>query len=301
MHSSPTNILALPSRIGFIGAGRLATTLAIAWTRAGISVVGAASRSYSSACSLVEQCEHPGIRAFESAQALADSCHILFITVPDDQIATVVADIRWYPGQSVVHCSGATEIAVLAPAEKAGAAIAGFHPLQIFSNPAVTLQHLAGSSVAIEASGKLEAELTQLAAMSGLRPLHLPSGTRSAYHAACNLAASCLLGVIKEAVDIWEHCGLPRDEAISALMPLSMGTLATSREVGLDKALSGPVSRGDINVIRAHLDAIRSSTGNTHLYIELLERMIDLALHAERIDHNQAIELTSLIETARLS
>lgn len=298
MHPSRTDISALPSRIGFIGAGRLATTLAIAWTRAGVLVVGAASRSYSSACSLVEQCEHPEIRAFESAQALADSCHMLFITVPDDQIATVVADIRWHPGQSVVHCSGATQVGVLAPAENAGAAIAGFHPLQLFSNPTVALQHLAGSSVAIEASGKLDAELTQLAAVSGLRPLRLPPGARVAYHAAGNLAASCLLGVIKEAVDIWEHCGLPRDEALSALMPLSMGTLASAREAGLDKALSGPVSRGDINVIRAHLDAIRASTGNTRLYEELLERLVGLALRAGRIGHDQAREFTSLIDTA---
>lgn len=297
MHSTPAENTSILPSIGFIGAGRLATTLAMAWVQSGVPVAGAASRTYASAQALVKRCGRPRISIFDDAQSLANTCDMVFITVPDDHIGAVAAEIRWRAGQSVIHCSGATPVSILAPAAGAGAVIGGFHPLQLFSNPDVALQHLAGSSVTIEANGKLDVELHQLAAISGMRPLRLPPGARVAYHVAGNLAASCLLAVLKEAVDIWEQCGLPRDEALVALMPLSMGTLASAREVGLEQALSGPVSRGDTNVIHAHLDAVRTSTGNPQLYVELLERLLDLALMAKRIDHEKAQQLTELIET----
>lgn len=298
MHPIPLDNSTSNLRIGFIGAGRLATTLAMSWTHTGI-LVGVASRSVRSANALVARCRTSGIRVFDDPQALANACNMVFITVPDDAIGTVVEEIQWQSGQSVVHCSGATQIAILEPATRAGAAIGGFHPLQLFSNPDVALRHLSGSCVAIEASGKLDIELNRLAEISGMKPLRLPPGARVAYHIAGNLAASCILAVLREAEDIWEHCGLPREEALSALIPLSEGTIAAARQVGLEKALSGPVSRGDINVIRAHMDTIQSCTGDTRLYSELLKRLLTVALHAKRIDNTEAQQITDLIDTNR--
>ena len=55
-----------------------------------------------------------------SPQSLADSVDLVLLTVPDDAIASTCAALDWRAGQAVVHCSGATELLVLAPAASGG-------------------------------------------------------------------------------------------------------------------------------------------------------------------------------------
>ena len=117
--------------ISFIGAGRLGTTLAIAWHRAGMPVTMIASRNPESARKAAAGLE--GCAAVTPEQAvLAD---LVFLTVPDDDIGPLAASLPWRKGQYVVHCSGATEVSVLDAAAQAGAITGGYHPMQIFSDP----------------------------------------------------------------------------------------------------------------------------------------------------------------------
>lgn len=263
-------------RIGFVGAGRVARTLAQAWAEAGQRIIGVASRRLSSAESLAARIE--GCVAFESAQQLADHADLVFVTVADDAIESVTASVRWRAGQGVVHCSGATEVGALAAAARAGARIGGFHPLQIFSDPEGARHHLRGSYVAIEAEPPLAEHLEHLADSLGLNPLSLPPGVRVRYHVAANYAASFLLGSLREAEDWWQACGLPRDQALAALMPLAQGTLAAARRQGVAGALAGPYARGDLGVVRKHLAEVdRRGADAAEFYRVIASRMLALA------------------------
>jgi predicted short-subunit dehydrogenase-like oxidoreductase (DUF2520 family) len=53
-----------------------------------------------------------------------------------------------------------------------------------------------------------------------------------------------------------EQTGLG-EGALAALLPLLRGTVANLARVGLPGALTGPISRGDVATLRAHLDALR--------------------------------------------
>src|SRR5262245_20547853 len=114
-------------RLGFVGAGRVGRGLSLAFSRCGYVVTGV-GRSLD----LVEQSD------------------IVFLAVPDDVIAEVVGQVRWRPGVAAVHCSGAAELSVLAPAARSGAAVGGFHPLQMFSDPEVAARGLSRCAIAIE-------------------------------------------------------------------------------------------------------------------------------------------------------
>ncbi|WP_428504865.1 DUF2520 domain-containing protein [Roseateles sp.] len=281
-------------RIAFIGAGRLARTLAPAWSAAGQRVVAVASRQLSAAQDLTLQL--PGCKALspEAAVAAAD---LVLLTVSDDAIAPLAAALPWRAGQAVVHCSGATERAALAPAEQAGAAVGGFHPLQIFSDPARAARLLAGSTVGIEAADAgLSKRLQELAAALGMTPMPLRPGTRAAYHAAANLAASSLLAVLAEAQQVWAAIGLPAEAALSALLPLARGTLDAAEARGLAGALSGPVARGDAGVLAAHLQAL-DGLGADHgaFYRALLSRQLDLAAEAGRQPEAVLAQLRTLL------
>lgn len=279
--------------IAFIGAGRLGATLALALAQRGRAVTAVASRSRASAQRVAAAI--PGCRAVDAAEAA--TADLVFLTVPDDEIGPLASRLAWRSGQSVVHCSGATEVAVLEPAARRGALIGGFHPLQIFADPAQAIELLAGSSVAIEGPPALEAQLRTIAERLGMRALMLPPGARALYHGGASFAASFLLSMLQEAVDAWRCFGVDEAQALQALLPLAHGTLAAAGRKGLAGALAGPVSRGDVGVLQRHLQAFES-LGAEHaaFYRELTARQLRLARASGRLGEAQLAALQTLAE-----
>ena len=259
----------------------------------GETIVAVASRNQEAAGALALRI--PGCQVMTQEQAL-QAADLVFLTVSDDAIEPMARALPWRSGQAVVHCSGATELTALAAAGSRGAAVGGFHPLQIFSDPENAAQLLAGSAVAIEAELPLREELLRLAALLGMQPLQLPPGTRAAYHAAASFSASFILSLLDEAVQIWAGIGLPQQQALQAMLPLARGTLQAAEKRGLAGALSGPVSRGDVGVVAGHLQAL-DSLGAEHgaFYRELSRRQLQLARASGRLDEQALQRLEALL------
>ena len=284
----------MSSRIAFIGAGRLAQCLAPALAEQGESIVAVASRDPDSARRLAAQL--PGSHALTPAQCVAQA-DLVFISTPDDAIATLTASLPWRVGQAAVHCSGATGLEALAAAREAGAMVGGFHPLQIFSDPRSARERLAGSLVAIETPDEgLRTQLLRLAGRLGLHPLAISGGQRAAYHAAANVAASGLLAVLSEACGLFEDLGLGPGEALAALMPLARGALDAASQRGLPEAIAGPVARGDARVLAAHLNVMAARGEDTlQLYRWLSRRQLDLLAGSGRPDSAGREALAALL------
>ena len=283
----------MTTSIAFIGAGRVANTLGRAFARHGIAVSAIASRNPDSAarlCRLVD-----GSRAVsldEAAQA-----DLVFVTVPDDDIAAVCDALTWRRDQQVVHCSGATEVSALAHAQRQGALVGGFHPLQIFSDPDRAIDLLAGATVAIEGPLPLDEALRAIAVTLGMKPLRLPEGARAAYHGGAGFAASFVVSMIEEAVAMWSTFGITERDALSALLPLARGTIEAVAGRGVAGAVSGPISRGDVGVVVRHLAAF-DAEGADHgrLYRELARRQVKLAVIDGRLDADRAKRVSDAID-----
>lgn len=278
--------------IAFIGAGKLGSALAQALSQRGVAVGQVASRSSASAQHLAARI--PGCQAVDAA--IAAQADLVFLTVSDDAIGPLAAQLPWRAGQAVVHCSGATEVSVLQPAADAGAEVGGFHPLQIFSDPQRAIELLAGSSVAIEGPPALEAQLRQLAHTLGMHPLRLPPGARALYHGSASYAASFLLSMLNEAVTVWRSFGIDEAQALQALLPMARGTLDAAASKGLSAAVAGPVSRGDAGVIARHLAAF-TALGPEHaeLYCEFTRRQLELVQTTQRLSEAQAERVSQVI------
>ncbi|MGF6700008.1 putative short-subunit dehydrogenase-like oxidoreductase (DUF2520 family) [Paraburkholderia sp. MM5496-R1] len=269
-------------RVGFIGAGRLARCLALAFARAGYPVTAVASRSADSARRLAAQIAH--CAATDDPQQAVDAADIVFLAVPDDSIGTTAHTLRFggnaasRPGKALVHCSGASPVELLAPARDQGAAIGGFHPLYLFSGELADLERIVGCSVTIEADGELKGTLTALALALRCHPLSIPPGARMLYHAAAHYAASFALCSLAECVALWRTLGFAEDDALRALLPMLAGTIETARDKGLPNSLAGPVSRGDTGVVEKQL-ALLEGFGGDHaaLYGLLTRRAVNLA------------------------
>lgn len=280
------------NHISFIGAGKVAQTLSLALLQAGWPVNSVASRSAESAKKLASRL--PGAQANSIAEAA--QCDWVFLTVPDDAIAELTKSLPWREDQCVLHCSGATEMSALDPAARCGALTGSFHPLQIFSDPVSAAQHLRGSSVAIEGADALREELSAMAQAMGMHPIQLPPGTRALYHAAASYAASMLLPLLNEAVQLWSHLGIDEAQALRALLPLARGTLEAVEKRGLAGALAGPVSRGDVAVVRKHLQALEGlAPSHGEIYRMLTQRQLHLAEISHRLSDARVQDMSDIL------
>jgi len=240
-------------RLGFIGAGRLGTALAWSLARRGCSVVAVASRSRAAAQRLAAPISSCSIL---TVQQVADASDLVFVTTPDEAIASIVESGRWRAGGGVVHCSGATEIAALDKARRDGALTGGFHPLQTFGDPEAAVLSLPGCTITIEATEPLNTMLVALAERIECRVNRLPPGARGAYHAAAGYGSQFINVLLREAAVIWQSWAALEAEAVRALVPMMRGTLASIERSGIAQAMPGPVSRGDVGSVAKHVAAL---------------------------------------------
>jgi len=248
-------VTATRPRIGFVGAGHVGTALAVAFERAGWPIGGVASRSPErrrEVGGLV-----PAAVTVAAPAELLDLVDILFVTVPDDAIPGVVADLRLYSGQAIVHTSGLLPSTVLEPALAAGCAAASFHPLVAFADRDRAVAALRGASIALEGDEQLVAVLAGLAESIGARPVRVETTGKAAYHVAAVLAAGGLVGLLEAITTVARGAGLDEAGALAVYSPLARQALANGEALGLQGALTGPIARGDVGTVEAHLAALR--------------------------------------------
>jgi len=282
-------------RLGFIGAGTVGTALARRLSERGYPVVAVYSRSPASAERLAAAVT--GCEVGTSSQAVADATDLVFITTPDDAIGPVAAEVRWSPGQSVVHCSGADSVDTLEPARKLGARVGAFHPLQTFASVEQAIANIAGSTFALEAEEPLLGTLREMARALDGHTIELKAGDKVLYHAAAVIACNYLVTLVKLSTDLWQVFGVPPDEAARDLLPLLRGTIANITRLGIPQCLTGPIARGDTGTITKHLRALeKAAPGVLPTYRDLGRQTVPIALAKGRIDQRQADALLALLK-----
>jgi len=282
-------------KLGFIGAGTTGTALAIRLNSKAYQVVAVSSRSQTSARKLAEVIR--GCRAFNNNQDVADSSELVFITTPDDVIVSVVSQIQWHVGQSVVHCSGADSTDTLETAKKLGAQVGVFHPLQTFASIEQAVENIPGSTFALEAEEPLLNILKDMATIIDGHWVELKASDKVVYHVAAVIACNYLVTLVKLATDLWQSFNIPPNQATQALLPLLRGTIHNIETVGIPQCLTGPIARGDTGTINKHLNALQK-TAPTLLstYRELGLQTIPIALAKGKINQHQAHELEAILK-----
>ncbi len=292
-HSEPGQ----PPVIGIVGAGAVGTALGVALTRAGWPVHAVASRDPGRRerfHALVD-----GSRTYAEAQAVVEEVELVILAVPDDAVASVAAGLRMYGGQAMIHTSGALDADVLAPAMAAGTQIGAFHPLVAFADTERAVAALKGATVAIEGDDQLAALLAEMAEAIGAHPVRLAPGSKAAYHAAAVLAAGGFVALLDAIAELGRVAGLDEAGALAIYGPLIEGTLGNARALGIRAALTGPIARGDVGTLAAHLAALaRHAPDVVALYRAVAEREIDLAVARGSLAPEPAHEMRSALARA---
>jgi len=281
-------------KLGFIGAGTVGSALALRLSSKGYQVVAVSSRGQTSARNLAQLIT---CRAFDNNQDVADAAELVFITTPDDVIATVASEVQWHPEQNVVHCSGADSTQILEPAKKLGAQVGVIHPLQTFASAKQAIENMPGSTFALEAEEPLLTKLKEMATALEGYWIELEAKDRVVYHAAAVIACNYVVTLVKLATDLWQTFNIPTPQATQALLPLIRGTIHNIETVGIPQCLTGPIARGDTGTIKKHLEALQKvAPAILPTYRELGLQTIPIALAKGRINQKQAQELQELMK-----
>jgi hypothetical protein len=201
----------------------------------------------------------------------------VFLGVPDEILPEIAMALAAHgeapPGCAAFHLSGALGTDPLAPLLERGYSLGTVHPLQTLADPVLGAEQLKGVYFAV--SGEPSAVAT---ARRILHPLSatiftIPVARRPLYHAAAVFASNYLAGVIGVAGRLMAQAGVPEDEALQAILPLARGSLENLGRLGPTRALTGPVSRGDVETVRLHLRTLepRERTLYASLGLEILE------------------------------
>jgi len=211
----------------------------------------------------------------------ANTCVLL--AVPDGAIAEVCEHIAGLgspgAGCTVLHLSGAQSAEVLAPLAAVGYAVGSLHPLQTVAEPEHGVERLRGSFFTFEGDSEARKAASALVATAGGRMLEVHAEDKARYHAACVFAANYVVACAAVATRLLaDAANIAEEEAARALQPLWSGAVANLGASGLPGALTGPVARGDVETVKAHLATLDGAT--RELYAKLALEALEVSRRA---------------------
>lgn len=193
----------------------------------------------------------------------------------------------------LAHLSGATPSAALVGAGGGHGQVA-MHPLQTFLGdgavPTPFPWVLEGDERGVEVARSLVEAL-------GCRATRISAGGKARYHAAATMASNLLVGLICVVERQSAAAGLSPAELPQLFLPLMETTLAHVAAEGTSRALTGPIRRGDLDTVEAHLRTLDDSPEDLDVYARLSLQLIDAALEAG-LDEEAAQQLRSRLTGA---
>lgn len=259
-------------KFGIIGAGIVGTALAVQLTEAGHECVGVHTRS---------RLSYERFRSYLNIdhlflEELVPAADLLFITTQDGMIQFIaenlVARSLIIPGQIWIHCSGSLSSSILRVQESLPVRCMSLHPLQAFASVDNALAILSGTHFGVEGEEE-ELGLGIVKDLGGI-PHKIFADEKTLYHAGAVVASNYLAVLASLAVELFSEAGIQGEEALASLLPLMKGTLSNLEKVGLPQALTGPIARGDVQVIKGHLEQLPSKL--TEIYKNLGLKALEL-------------------------
>ncbi|ACZ42175.1 NADP oxidoreductase coenzyme F420-dependent [Thermobaculum terrenum ATCC BAA-798] len=246
-------------RIGFIGAGKAASALAMALYRSGWQVSAIYSRSWNRA---VDLCKSVSANLCLTTYDVLLRADVVFICIPDRFIQQVAYQLARCPssleGKCIVHTSGTLDIDVLEPVRASGGLIGIFHPYQTLASRD-SWKLLSKSFVGIDAPDPVFQLLSDIVRSIALDFFDLRNVSRVPYHISAVMASNYLIALLLESRYLLEKAGIPQDQAYRAVISLAVGALQNASELGLENAITGPLSRGDIITLHKHLQYLENA------------------------------------------
>jgi predicted short-subunit dehydrogenase-like oxidoreductase (DUF2520 family) len=256
--------------ITLVGAGNLASALAVALRGAGYRIDQIVSRSPATRLPRARRLAREVGAAGVVAARVRIRAEIVWFCVPDGAIAGAAASLTAaadWQGKVALHSSGALTSDELAALRERGAAVASVHPLMTFvrgSRPS-----LAGVPFAIEGDPKAVRAARAVVVRLRGQPFAIGKQQKEAYHAWGMFASPLLTALLVAGERVAGEAGINRKSARERMLPILRQTLANYAQLGAAASFSGPIARGDVATAGKHLKVLLEVPGLREIYVAL--------------------------------
>jgi predicted short-subunit dehydrogenase-like oxidoreductase (DUF2520 family) len=255
-------------RIAIVGQGRLGTALAVELRRAGYRISeiisGKSSASRRKARALAKLVHSRAAVAGDRLDA-----DLLWFCVPDREIARAAHQLEasGWRGKIALHPSGALTSDELQVLRGRGASVASAHPLMTFVRGSVPSLEgvpfaLEGDPAAVRAARRIVRDLDA-------EPFPISKKRKMAYHAWGAFTSPLLIALLVTGEKVADAAGLSTAEARRKMLPILRQTLANYARLGPAGAFSGPIVRGDAQVVQRHLRELAKISTAREVYVAL--------------------------------
>jgi len=262
-----------------VGAGRLGTVLGAALVRRGWTATAIVDKD-SEAARESRRIIGRG-KAVPGLGGTVRTGDVVIIAVPDDAVGRVAAGLArsgvTWTGRTVFHTSGLLPARVLEPLRKRGALVASVHPVQSFPRKDAPASIFRGITWGVDGDPAAVAAAEEMVRDLRGNVLLLSEKDKPLYHAACSLASNAVVALGWTAAGMLGEVGIGEKAAAGMLFPLVQGTLQNVNNLGPEKALTGPILRGDVATVRKHLEALRNDPLARGVYLALGKQILRLA------------------------
>jgi predicted short-subunit dehydrogenase-like oxidoreductase (DUF2520 family) len=247
--------------IAILGRGRLGTALAKRLSEAGYSAKKLTRKS---------------------TRVTQLSPQVMWFCVPDAEIARVAdtfSHLQW-KGKFAFHSSGVLSSDALNSLRNVGARVASIHPLMTFVKGSIP--ELTGVPFAIE--GDASALRVARGIVRDLRgqAVGIKKRDKVAYHAFATMICPLLVSLLAVSEKAAGLAGMSAAESRRRMLPIIRQTLCNYEKRGPAGAFSGPIVRGDVETISAHMKALAKAPAAKNAYAALARAALDLLPNRNR-------------------
>lgn len=281
-----------PLRVALFGAGRVGTAVATLLSRRGHDIVAVSSPHEASAEAAAARLQAPVVEpsAIQDAQ-------VILIGAPDGALSDAVARLgRSTRGAVLVHFAGSAGIEPLREAQEA-AALCALHPVQACPDADTAVERLPGSAWGVTCSENARGWSHALINDElGGTPFDVGEEDRVLWHAAAVTTSNGIAALMSTGELLLSSIGVASPGDV--LGPISAGTVTNVREArSAGSAVTGPVVRGEIDVIARHSAEVRTRVPELlPAYTETVEMIVSGAKAAGRIGDDIASGIRAALE-----
>lgn len=243
--------------VACIGPGRVGCALTRALVEAGFPIAAIGGGSGETAQHLAS--ETAAAVVTEPYVDLGRLARLVVITTPDHAFADVTRMLRDHSGMlsgSVVLHTSATEPAASVDLGSADVLALSLHPMRPFPDRGGGAGRFRGTVMGVEGADTARALGHELVRLLDGRLVDLNTGQKALYHIAGVMSANGAMALARAAGLIASRLELGDEFVPEGILPGMRAALDAVAEQGLPDGLTGPITRGDADVVARHLEAL---------------------------------------------
>jgi len=278
--------------IAIVGPGRLGKTLTLELKQAGYTISEIVSRNTIASKRKARELA----RKVEAQASTRDNAHLkvdlVWFCVPDREIAgasrQLATAVDWKK-KNAFHSSGALLSDELEALRRAGAVVASVHPLMTFVSGSIP--SLKRVPFAVEGDAAAVAIARGIVRDLGGEAFTIRRQHKTAYHAWGAFTSPLLVATLVTGEQLARAAGLSAVEARKKMLPIVRQTIANYQALGPSGAFSGPIVRGDAEIVRKHLSVLRTVPEARDVYLALARAALRYLPARNRAKLKKALEL----------